>query len=60
LVQDKALDPFSLVCKAIAANGKETVKLSDNPNKTMGSKTELTRYKDVFGDGVQTKINLIV
>ena len=60
LVQDKALDPFSLVCKAIAANGKETVKLSDNPNKAMGSKTELTRYKDVFGDGVQTKINLIV
>ena len=60
LVQDKALDPFSLVCKAIAANGKETVKLSDNPNKAIGSKTELTRYKDVFGDGVQTKINLIV
>ena len=60
LVQDKALDPFSLVCKAVAANGKETVKLSDNPNKAIGSKTELTRYKDVFGDGVQTKINLIV
>ena len=60
LVQDKALDPFSLVCKAISANGKETVKLSDNPSKTMGPKAELTRYQGIFGDVRQTKIDLIV
>ncbi|WP_296428499.1 nicotinate phosphoribosyltransferase, partial [Yoonia sp.] len=33
LVKDDALAPFSLVCKAVAANGHPTVKLSDNPNK---------------------------
>ncbi|MEO8531762.1 MAG: nicotinate phosphoribosyltransferase, partial [Deltaproteobacteria bacterium] len=36
LVADDALAPFSLVCKAISANGRPTVKLSDNPNKAMG------------------------
>lgn len=60
LVPDKALDPFSLVCKAIAANGKATVKLSDNPNKAMGSKEEVNRYKNIFGDGEGIKIDLVV
>jgi nicotinate phosphoribosyltransferase len=60
LVPDKALDPFSLVCKATAANGKETVKLSDNPNKAMGSKEEINRYKKIFGDGEQIRIDLVV
>ncbi|WP_297613891.1 nicotinate phosphoribosyltransferase, partial [uncultured Roseicyclus sp.] len=36
LVADDALAPFSLVCKAVAANGRPTVKLSDNPEKAMG------------------------
>ncbi len=36
LVPDDALAPFSLVCKAVSANGRPTVKLSDNPNKAMG------------------------
>tara|TARA_B110000037_G_C17059428_1_gene481215 strand:- start:20 stop:1312 length:1293 start_codon:yes stop_codon:yes gene_type:complete len=60
LLPDKALDPFSLVCKATAANGKETVKLSDNPNKAMGSKEEINRYKKIFGDGEQIRIDLVV
>ena len=60
LVPDKAFDPFSLVCKAIAANGKATVKLSDNPNKAMGSKEEVNRYKNIFGDGEGIKIDLVV
>ncbi len=30
LVEGDALAPFSLVCKAVAANGRPTVKLSDN------------------------------
>ncbi|MFM7847160.1 MAG: nicotinate phosphoribosyltransferase [Rubrivivax sp.] len=54
LVADDALAPFSLVCKAISANGRATVKLSDNPLKAMGPADEIERYKRVFGLGVQT------
>jgi nicotinate phosphoribosyltransferase len=53
LVPDDALAPFSLVCKAVEANGSPTVKLSDNPNKSMGPKAEIERYKRVFGVGEQ-------
>ncbi|WP_424944546.1 nicotinate phosphoribosyltransferase [Aliiroseovarius crassostreae] len=53
LVPDDALAPFSLVCKAVSANGRPTVKLSDNPNKAMGPKEEIARYKKVFGVGDQ-------
>ena len=54
LVPNDALAPFSLVCKAVGANGKPTVKLSDNPNKAMGPDTEVSRYKRVFNVGTQT------
>jgi len=54
LTPGDALAPFSLVCKAISANGRPTVKLSDNPNKAMGPAAEIERYKRVFGVGVQT------
>jgi nicotinate phosphoribosyltransferase len=30
------LDPISLVCKVIEANGRPAVKLSDNPEKATG------------------------
>jgi nicotinate phosphoribosyltransferase len=53
LVPDDKLAPFSLVCKAISANGRPTVKLSDNPNKAMGPEQEIARYKRVFGVGDQ-------
>lgn len=53
LVAGDALAPFSLVCKAISANGHPTVKLSDNPNKAMGPADEIARYKRVFGVGAQ-------
>ena len=36
LAPDDALAPFSLVCKAVSANGRPTVKLSDNPAKAIG------------------------
>ncbi|MEO0357357.1 MAG: nicotinate phosphoribosyltransferase, partial [Pseudomonadota bacterium] len=36
LVDNDALAPFSMVCKAVEADGRPTVKLSDNPNKAMG------------------------
>jgi len=54
------LDPFSLVCKAISADENQTVKLSDNPNKIMGPKDEVARYKSIFGEGNQKKIDLVV
>ncbi|MBZ0128643.1 MAG: nicotinate phosphoribosyltransferase [Rhodobacteraceae bacterium] len=60
LVPDDALAPFSLVCKAVSANGRPTVKLSDNPNKAMGPADEVARYKRVFGVGEQIPIEVVV
>jgi len=60
LVKDDALAPFSLVCKAVSANGHPTVKLSDNPNKAMGPDTEIARYKRVFGVGEQKPLEVVV
>jgi nicotinate phosphoribosyltransferase len=54
------LDPFSLVCKAVSANGKSTVKLSDNPRKAMGTPEEIARYKRVFSVGEQEEAEVIV
>lgn len=55
LAADDSLAPFSLVCKAIRANGRPTVKLSDNPEKAMGPAAEIARYKRVFGVGEQQR-----
>ncbi|MBI1493738.1 MULTISPECIES: nicotinate phosphoribosyltransferase [Rhodobacterales] len=60
LVPDNALAPFSLVCKAIKANGRSTVKLSDNPNKAMGPADQIERYKRVFAVGTQKAQDVIV
>ena len=60
LTPGNALAPFSLVCKAIAANGRPTVKLSDNPNKAMGPGLEIERYKRVFGIGQQAAQQVVV
>ena len=60
LVADDALAPFSLVCKAQSANGRPTVKLSDNPAKAMGPKDEIERYKRVFGVGLQETQEVLV
>ncbi len=60
LVQDDALAPFSVVCKAVSANGRPTVKLSDNPEKAMGPKDEIDRYKRVFGVGEQERMEVVV
>ena len=53
LAPGDALAPFSLVCKAVSANGRPTVKLSDNPAKAMGPPDQVARYKRVFGVGAQ-------
>jgi nicotinate phosphoribosyltransferase len=60
LAPGDALAPFSLVCKAVAADGRPTVKLSDNPNKAMGPPAEIARYKRVFGVGDQVAEAVIV
>ena len=60
LVEGDALAPFSLVCKAIRADGRPTVKLSDNPEKAMGPKDEIARYKRVFGVGEQQRVEVVV
>lgn len=60
LVPDGGLDAFSLVCKAVRANGSPTVKLSDNPNKAMGPRDEIERYKRVFGVGDQQAMDVLV
>jgi nicotinate phosphoribosyltransferase len=48
-----ALAPFSLVCKAVSADGRPTVKLSDNPAKALGPALEVARYRRVFAVGEQ-------
>lgn len=60
LVDGDALAPFSLVCKAVSANGHPTVKLSDNPNKAMGPQDQVDRYKRVFGVGEQVAQAVVV
>ena len=60
LVPGDRLAPFSLVCKAVAANGRPTVKLSDNPRKAMGPTDEIARYKRVFGVGEQEEFEVLV
>jgi nicotinate phosphoribosyltransferase len=60
LVPGDGLAPFSLVCKAVSANGRPTVKLSDNPNKAMGPADEVVRYKRVFEVGEQVARKVVV
>lgn len=60
LVPNDGLAPFSLVCKAVSAEGNPTVKLSDNPRKAMGPSDQIERYKRVFGVGKQDEEDVIV
>ena len=60
LVAGDTLSPFSLVCKAVSANGRPTVKLSDNPSKAMGPPDQIARYKRVFGLGAQVAQEVLV
>ena len=60
LTENDALAPFSLVCKAVSANGRPTVKLSDNPAKAIGPADQIARYKRVFEVGAQTEEPVLV
>jgi nicotinate phosphoribosyltransferase len=48
LTADGSLDPISIVCKVVSADGRPTVKLSDNPTKAMGPREEVERYMRLF------------
>lgn len=48
-VENKQLKAISLVCKVTHANGKPTVKLSDNFDKATGPDDEIERYRSIFG-----------
>lgn len=39
----------SIVCKAVEADGRPAVKLSDNPRKFIGPPEEIARYERIFG-----------
>jgi len=47
----EGLEPISLVCKVISANGRPAVKLSDNPAKATGDPADIARYLRIFGEG---------
>lgn len=49
LTNDLGLKPISIVVKASGANGRPTVKLSDNLAKAMGDPREIERYKKAAG-----------
>lgn len=54
------LDAFSLVCKVAQANGRATVKLSDNLEKASGPSHEIERYLRVFGNEQITRKAVVV
>ncbi len=60
LQQDRRLEPISIVCKVVSANGEPAVKLSDNPLKAVGPKAALDRYKRVFDVGTQEARDVVV
>ncbi|MCE4223876.1 nicotinate phosphoribosyltransferase [Methylobacterium sp. C25] len=57
---DDRLDPISIVCKVIEADGRPTVKISDNPSKAQGPANEVERYKRVFNVGEQAAQPVLV
>ncbi len=60
LAPEGRLDPFSIVCKVISANGHAAVKLSDNPIKAVGPESEIARYRRVFKVGAQAPAPVLV
>lgn len=48
LTNDCGFPNYSLVVKPVAANGRPLVKLSDNPGKSTGIPSEISRYRRIF------------
>jgi len=59
-VFNQQLKAISLVCKVRQADGRPTVKLSDNLDKATGPKAEIERYRSVFGSSNVTRYDVIV
>jgi nicotinate phosphoribosyltransferase len=60
LARERSLDPISVVCKVVSANGRPAVKISDNPTKATGPNTEISRYMRVFGVEAQASREVLV
>ena len=57
---EDTFEPISLVCKVTSADGRPTVKLSDNASKATGPIEEIDRYRRVFGSPVPAKEPVLV
>jgi len=57
---EDTFEPISLVCKLTSADGRPTVKLSDNPRKATGPAEEIARYRRVFGSPVLAETPVLV
>jgi nicotinate phosphoribosyltransferase len=54
------LHPASLICKMTEADGRPAVKLSDNYAKATGLRSEIARYRRVFGTAGVANIPVLV
>ena len=52
--------PASLICKMTEADGRPAVKLSDNYAKATGLRSEIARYRRVFGTAGVANIPVLV
>ncbi len=57
---EDTLGPLSLVCKLTSVEGIATVKLSDNPRKSMGPEGLVERYRRVFGTVAVGAVEVLV
>jgi len=57
---EDTFEPISLVCKLTSADGRPTVKLSDNPRKATGPTEEIARYRRAFNSPVLTETPVLV
>lgn len=57
---EDTLGPLSLVCKLTSVEGISTVKLSDNPRKSVGPPELVERYRRVFGTVAVGEVEVLV
>ena len=60
IAADGGLDPISIVCKVVSADGHPTVKLSDNATKAMGPPNEIARYRGLFEASARAAVPVLV
>jgi nicotinate phosphoribosyltransferase len=57
---EDTLEPLSLVCKLLSADGVPTVKLSDNVRKAVGPPELVERYRRIFGSQAEVGAPVVV